>query len=56
MLIRPDQYVAWRGARADADRVIATLRGGRAIDAIASGAQCDVLIGVPGPHGRMLRH
>ncbi|HTJ25880.1 MAG TPA: universal stress protein [Candidatus Limnocylindria bacterium] len=27
---------------------------GRAIDAIASGAQCDVLIGVPGPHGRML--
>jgi nucleotide-binding universal stress UspA family protein len=28
---------------------------GRAIDAIASGAQCDVLIGVPGPHGRMLR-
>jgi nucleotide-binding universal stress UspA family protein len=27
---------------------------GRAIDAIASGAQCDVIIGVPGPHGRML--
>lgn len=27
---------------------------GRAIDAIASTAQCDVLIGVPGPHGRML--
>jgi nucleotide-binding universal stress UspA family protein len=27
---------------------------GRAIEAIASGAQCDVLIGVPGPHGRML--
>lgn len=27
---------------------------GRAIDSIASGAQCDVLIGVPGPHGRML--
>jgi nucleotide-binding universal stress UspA family protein len=27
---------------------------GRAIDAIASGAQCDVLIGVPGPHGRTL--
>jgi hypothetical protein len=27
-LIRPDQYVAWRGARvADADRLIATLRG-----------------------------
>jgi 2-polyprenyl-6-methoxyphenol hydroxylase-like FAD-dependent oxidoreductase len=27
-LIRPDQYVAWRGARvADADHVIATLRG-----------------------------
>jgi hypothetical protein len=36
VLIRPDQYVAWRGARADADRVIATLRGGRAIDAAAS--------------------
>jgi nucleotide-binding universal stress UspA family protein len=27
---------------------------GRAIDAIASGAQCDVLIGVPGPFGRMM--
>jgi nucleotide-binding universal stress UspA family protein len=27
---------------------------GRAIEAIASGAQCDVLIGVPGLHGRML--
>jgi nucleotide-binding universal stress UspA family protein len=27
---------------------------GRAIEAIASGAECDVLIGVPGPHGRML--
>jgi nucleotide-binding universal stress UspA family protein len=27
---------------------------GRAIEGIASGAQCDVLIGVPGPHGRML--
>jgi nucleotide-binding universal stress UspA family protein len=27
---------------------------GRAIEAIASGAQCDVLIGVPGRHGRML--
>jgi len=27
---------------------------GRAIEAIASGAQCDVLIGVPGPQGRML--
>jgi nucleotide-binding universal stress UspA family protein len=27
---------------------------GRAIEAIASGALCDVLIGVPGPQGRML--
>jgi len=27
---------------------------GRAIEAIASSAECDVLIGVPGPHGRML--
>ena len=27
---------------------------GRAIEAIASTAQCDVLIGIPGPHGRML--
>ncbi|BDE05313.1 hypothetical protein WPS_05890 [Vulcanimicrobium alpinum] len=27
---------------------------GRAIESIASSAQCDVLIGVPGPHGRML--
>ena len=27
---------------------------GRAIDAIASHAQCDVLIGIPGPAGRML--
>lgn len=27
---------------------------GRAIEDIASRAQCDVLIGVPGPHGRML--
>jgi len=27
---------------------------GRAIETIASNAQCDVLIGVPGPHGRML--
>ena len=27
---------------------------GRAIEAIASGALCDVLIGVPGPYGRML--
>ncbi len=27
---------------------------GRAIEAIASGASCDVLIGVPGTHGRML--
>ena len=27
---------------------------GRAIEAIASGAQCDVLIGVPGPQGRMI--
>lgn len=27
---------------------------GRAIEEIASRAQCDVLIGVPGPHGRML--
>ena len=27
---------------------------GRAIEAIASTAQCDVLIGIPGQHGRML--
>lgn len=27
---------------------------GRAIESIASFAKCDVLIGVPGPHGRML--
>ena len=27
---------------------------GRAIEAIAATAQCDVLIGIPGPHGRML--
>ena len=27
---------------------------GRAIEAIASTAQCDVLIGIPGPYGRML--
>jgi hypothetical protein len=36
VLIRPDQYVAWRGSDAEADRVIATLRGSCAVDALAS--------------------
>jgi hypothetical protein len=36
VLIRPDQYVAWRGSHAEADRVIATLRGSCAVDALAS--------------------
>jgi 2-polyprenyl-6-methoxyphenol hydroxylase-like FAD-dependent oxidoreductase len=35
-LVRPDQYVAWRGARVDdADALIATLRGGPAHEAAA---------------------
>jgi 2-polyprenyl-6-methoxyphenol hydroxylase-like FAD-dependent oxidoreductase len=34
-LIRPDQYVAWRGANAQADRVMAILRGGRAPETVA---------------------
>ncbi len=36
-LIRPDQYVAWRGDdTADADRIIATLRGDRAPESVAT--------------------
>ena len=36
-LIRPDQYVAWRGSRAvDPDRVIAILRGAHREEALTS--------------------